>query len=240
MPKFFCEEKDDDCFYLTGEDAGHITRVLRMKPGDTIYAACPDGFDYTGEILSCDSGRVAARILSKAPNESEPSVSVTLYQALPKGDKLDWIVQKTVELGVTRIVPVLTKRCVSRPDARSVEKKIARWQKIAREAAKQSGRGQIPRVEPLLDFPQAVEALSGHELPLLCYEAGGRRLNELVPETARDIGLFIGSEGGFEEEEASRAEAAGIQLATLGKRILRCETAPIAAMAILMNLTKNI
>ena len=240
MPTFFCEQKDETCFYLSGEDAGHAVRVLRMRPGDEIHAVCPDGFDYTGEIVSCDGGRVAARILSRRPNESEPTAAVTLYQALPKGDKMDWIVQKTVELGVERIVPVLSKRCVSRPDPRSMEKKTARWQKIAREAAMQSGRGKIPRVEPAMDFAQAAGALARCEAPLLCYEAGGKRLNGLVPPSAREIGLMVGPEGGFEEAEVRLAEGQGVRIATLGRRILRCETAPVAALAVLMNLTENI
>ncbi|WP_195542861.1 16S rRNA (uracil(1498)-N(3))-methyltransferase [Massiliimalia timonensis] len=240
MPKFFCERKEGENLYIEGEDAKHISRVLRMGPGETITVSCPDGFDYEGVLQSCGENLATAKITRSYPNQSEPSVKIILYQALPKGDKFDLITQKAVELGVTKIVPVLTKRCVSRPDEKAMKKKIARWQKIAKEAAKQSGRGIIPEVGSLVDMKQAINLMTEEELAILFYEGGGRRLNELVPSDAQKIAILIGSEGGFEEEEVNDAKKQGIFVATLGKLILRCETAPLAALAILMNLTENI
>lgn len=239
MPKFFCEEKDEKNLYITGEDAKHISRVLRMQEGDPLFA-CMDGYDYEGTITSLEDGCVTIRIISQNPNESEPSVNATLYQAMPKGEKFDLIVQKAVELGITRIVPVLTKRCVSRPDQKAIDKKLTRWQRIAKEAAKQSGRGIIPRVDPMVSYREALEQLSGHETALLFYEGGGQRINDILQPGYKDIGLMVGSEGGFEDSEIELAVQMGIPRATLGRLILRCETAPLAALAIIMNLTQNI
>jgi len=239
MPKFFCEEKDEKNLYITGEDAKHISRVLRMKEGDPL-CACMDGYDYEGTITSLEDGRVTIRVTGQKPNKSEPSANVTLYQALPKGEKFDLIVQKAVELGVTRIVPVLTKRCVSRPDQKAMDKKRIRWQRIAKEAAKQSGRGIIPQIDPIISYREALEKLSGHETALLFYEGGGQRINHILQPNCQDIGLLIGSEGGFESSEIEQAVQMEIPRATLGRLILRCETAPLAALAIIMNLTQNI
>ena len=239
MPKFFCEEKDEKNLYITGEDAKHISRVLRMQEGDPLFA-CMDGYDYEGTITSLEDGCVTIRIISQNPNESEPSVNATLYQAMPKGEKFDLIVQKAVELGITRIVPVLTKRCVSRPDQKAMDKKLTRWQRIAKEAAKQSGRGIIPRVDPMVSYREALEQLSGHETALLFYEGGGRPLGELVGRDCRRLSIVVGPEGGFEKEEVTRLLRNGAEAATLGKRILRCETAPLAALSVIMHLTGNL
>jgi 16S rRNA (uracil1498-N3)-methyltransferase len=241
MPKFFCSERIDDRFVIRGEDAKHIGRVLRMKSGDSLCIGGNDGYDYQTEIESIQDQEIILSIVGRELNQSEPGVQITLYQALPKGDKFDFIVQKAVELGVHTIVPVLSKRCVSRPDEKAVRKKIDRWQKIAEQAAKQSGRGMIPKVSQMLAFEDAVREMTDqHENALLCYEGGGKRLNELVSSGVQTIGLMIGSEGGFEPEEVEYAQKEGVQIATLGKLILRCETAPITALSILLHITQNI
>lgn len=240
MPKFFCNPVSENEIVLTGEDARHAGRVLRMKPGDPVSVSSSDGMDYQCQVERITGEEVMLRILSSAPNQSEPQVEIVLYQALPKGDKMELIVQKAVELGVSRIVPVLTHRCVSRPDAKSMEKKRQRWQKIADEAAKQCGRGKLVQVDPLQAFGDAVQQAGKLETALLCYEKGGRRLNDIVLPSASQVGIFVGAEGGFEEQEAQYAASQGICAATLGRLILRCETAPLAAISIVMNITENI
>lgn len=211
-----------------------------MRIGEPVSVSHSNGMDYDCEIVEFRPDCAVLEILEEYPNQTEPSVEITLYQALPKGDKMDMIIQKAVELGVTRIVPVLTKRCVSRPDQKSMDKKLIRYQKIAKEAAKQSGRGIIPEVSPMLSFSQALEEMKQMECSILFYEKGGRKMSEFISEHMKQIGILIGSEGGFEAEEAEQAAASGLEIATLGRLILRCETAPLAAIAILMNLTGNI
>lgn len=237
-PRFFAPN-DGERAVVTGEDAKHISAVLRMKEGDLAVVCDNEGVDCLCRIISLNKDLVELRVLEQRKNEAEPSVNVTLFQCLPKGDKMDFIVQKAVELGAVRVVPVLSKRCVSRPDEKSSAKKIQRWQKIAEEAAKQSGRGKIPELGQLTDFATAVREYEKKGLGILFYECGGESLNKLVTTKTAEIGIFVGSEGGFEEEEARLAAKYGIYAATLGKRILRCETAPIAALTLLMSLTGN-
>lgn len=242
MPRFFCtaDQIGEEQILIQGEDAQHISRVLRMKPGEAVTVSDGMGMDYDCKICEFSSDTVTLEIEKASPNESEPTVGITLYQAIPKGDKLELIVQKAVELGAVKIVPVLTKRCVSRPDQKAMKKKIERYRKIVKEAAKQCGRGRIPEVGEMLTFSQAVEALSGMEQGILFYEKGGVPLREMVSPAAKEIGILIGSEGGFEEEEVLQAKEKGVEIATLGRLILRCETAPMAALSVLMNLTGNI
>ena len=239
MPRFFVDERPEGGhIMIEGEDARHIGRSLRMAVGDEIVACC-GGVDYLCRLEKISDTAVLAAVLSEEPSK-EPSVYLTLYQAVPKLDKLELIVQKSVELGASRIVPVLTKRCISRPEKAQFEKKRERLQRISLEAAKQSGRGIIPEVSGIISFDECLRAMKTHGVGLMCYEKGGRRLNEAVAPDARDVGLLIGPEGGFEPEEAERAENAGIARIWLGDRILRCETAPIAAISVIMNLTNNI
>ncbi len=239
MPRFFVDGVQQDRVVITGADAAHIAGPLRMKPGEPLVVCDGAGFDY-GCVIECvDAAQVLLRVLEKKRSASEPSLEAHLYQALAKGDKFELIVQKAVELGVQEITPVLTARCVSRPDAKSMAKKTIRYQKIAAEAAKQSGRAVIPKINPCLSFDQAAAQMAAYELPLLFYEAGGRPLRETVPPALRRTALLVGSEGGFEPEEVEKAAARGVQIATLGPRILRCETAPLAALSVLMALTGN-
>lgn len=240
MPKFFGTVQQGNQIILKGEDARHIRQVLRMHTGEPITVTMPDQYDYQCKISMINNQQVTADIMGKYPNDAEPHTCLTLYQALPKGDKMDFIIQKSIELGVSKIVPVRTARCISRPDEKAAKKKTERWNKIAKGAAEQSGRAIIPAVTEILDFPQAVRQLSAHGASILFYEGGGSQLADFVPENSTDIGIMVGPEGGFEQSEVTHAEHAGISAATLGKRILRCETAPVAAAAILMYLTKNI
>lgn len=237
-PRFFADN-DGEKVFITGDDAKHINTVLRMKTDELAVICDNDGNDFLCKIVSASKDMVELDILDSRKNEAEPNVEITLFQCLPKNDKMDFIVQKATELGVYRVVPVLSKRCVSRPDEKSASKKIQRWEKIAEEAAKQCGGGKIPEIGQLTDFRKAVKEYSEEGLGILFYECGGKSLNELPIHSAKKIGIFIGSEGGFEAEEADFAAANGIIAATLGKRILRCETAPLAALSVLMNLTGN-
>lgn len=240
MPRFFVECGDPDEIVITGEDARHIGRSLRMRTGE-LLTVCAQGVDYACEITRITDSEVFLHPLHAAPCAAEPTVQITLYQAVPKQDKLAEIVQKSVELGVTRIVPVLTSRCVARPAKQDFEKKRDRLRKIALSAAKQSGRGIIPEVAPLHTWQEALDSMQAQELSVMLYEEqGGVRFGEVPLAGAQRIGLFIGSEGGISEEEAAQAVAAGIHRVWLGKRILRCETAPTAAISVLMYLTGNL
>ncbi len=238
MPRFFCDDISDGMINITGPDARHIGRSLRMRLGDEI-TVCSGGVEYLAKILTISDECVSCETLDKKESENEPDVYVTLFQAMPKSDKLDLIVQKATELGVSRICPVLTSRCVSRPDKKSFDKKLERLQRISLEACKQSGRARLVEITPLLSFGECLEEMKGCDVSLICYEKGGRSLCKETFEGCKSIGLLVGCEGGFEQEEADRAEASGAVLTGLGKRILRCETAPIAALSVIMNLTGN-
>lgn len=238
-PRFF-GNTDGYFARITGEDAKHIGAVLRMRAGDLTVLCDNACTDYLCKIVSVQKDVIEVEILEKKRNETTPNVEITLFQCLPKSDKMDFIVQKAVELGASSVVPVLSKRCVSRPDEKSMAKKIQRWEKISEEASKQCGSGKIPLIGQLTDFKKAVSEYSKIGLGILFYEQGGKSLSELPINNTAKIGIFIGSEGGFEAEEAEFAQKNGIEPATLGKRILRCETAPIAALSIILNLTGNI
>ncbi|HIS69259.1 MAG TPA: 16S rRNA (uracil(1498)-N(3))-methyltransferase [Candidatus Gallacutalibacter stercoravium] len=239
MPRFFVPPISGDSYIVTGGDAQHIAKSLRMRPGEQL-TLCDGATDYRCVVSSVSPQAVELQVEGREPCRSEPSLRVTLYQALPKGDRMDYVVQKAVELGVYEIAPILTERCVSRPDRQGAQKKIARWQKIAAEAAKQSGRGLVPQITPLLDFSQALERAGQAQCRLLFYEGGGGTLNELMPAGTQTAAVFIGPEGGFALQEVQQALDSGLSPATLGPRILRTDTAPLAALTALMLLSGNL
>ena len=182
----------------------------------------------------CCGGRTAGcglRVEGKSPSLGEPGAKVTVCQCLPKGDKLETVVQKAVELGAYEIWPLYSSRCVSRPDPKSMEKKTARLQKIAQEAAQQSGRGAVPRVLPAANLKEALEAAAGQGTALFFYEAGQGSLKQALRAAGDRLFLFVGPEGGFAPEEAELARSLGAEVLTLGRRILRTETAPLAALS---------
>lgn len=235
MAWFFSDtEIPSDSYILTGDNEKHA-RVLRLRAGEEVTVVTPSGEQCTCEVTD----GTLLRVVRRKPCENEPDVFVTLYQALPKGDKMDTIVQKCVELGVSRIVPMLTARCVSRPDERSLRKKHERWQKIALQAAMQSRRGRIPEVTDCVSFAQAAEMTRENEQTVFFYELGGAPVRDIVTGKPQTLGMFIGSEGGFEEAEVALARQNGAEAATLGKRILRAETAPLAALSVIMYQTGN-
>ncbi len=240
MPRFFVEQADPEQIVITGEDAHHIGRSLRMRTGEQL-TVCAEGMDYECEITRITDTEVYLQPLTITPCAAEPTIKLTLYQAMPKQDKLAEIVQKAVELGACEIVPVLTSRCVSRPSKGDFEKKRQRLQKIAVSAAKQSGRGIIPEVAPMMTWKEALQSMQAQDISVMLYEEeGGVRFGEVPLAGMTSIGLFIGSEGGISEEEAAQAVQAGLHRVWLGSRILRCETAPTAAISILMYLTGNL
>lgn len=238
MPRFFIDKPADRIITVTGSDARHIGYSLRMKKGDRL-TFCHGGTDYLCVIESITESEVVCRVESSEQSRSEPTVSLTLYQAYPKQDKLEFIIQKTTELGVKRIVPFISARCVSRPDTGSAARKLERMRRIAEEAAKQSGRGIVPEIAEATDLPGAMEDMRKNDVKLFCYENGGKRLSDIAFPQSGSIGLMIGSEGGFERSEADAASEAGAERIWLGERILRCETCPVAVTAVIMNLTGN-
>ena len=239
MPRFFLEELDESDVCITGPDARHIGLALRMRVGEML-TVCAYGRDYQCRIRSITPEEVHLDVVSSELCAAEPSVSLTLYQAVPKADKLEQIIQKSVELGVTRIVPVLTRRCISRPKPAEFQKKLPRLQKIAASAAKQAGRGIIPEVAPMLTFTQACAEMQQADRAILLYEGGGVRFDEADLHDCRSIALIVGSEGGFDPEEAEQLQQNGAVAVWLGHRILRCETAPLAAISIVMHRTGNL
>lgn len=236
MPRFFVpiENFDAELVTVTGDDAWHIARSLRMAVGESITVCDMQGKVHECTLISITDDTVKARIDKSCAAESESPVRVTLYQALPKGDKMDIIVQKAVESGVYAIVPFISERCVSRPDARSLEKKCVRWQRIALEAAKQCGRGIIPKIGAPLTYEKMLDAAAGAELACFCYEGEGTKPIKEILGSAKniaDVSLCIGSEGGFSEKEFLLSKEKGLLPTGLGKRILRCESASAFALA---------
>lgn len=242
MSRFFIENEaavgglrnPGEILLVTGEDALHITKSLRMLPGEQMDLCDGKGTDYRCEIVSIGRDTVEARIRTVAPSESEPDVKVTLYASVTKGERMDFLVQKSVELGVHAIVPVLSKRCIYQADHKSEKNKRIRWNKIALEASKQCGRGMIPEVMPFLDFDQALVEARLSDLCLIAYERELRPFGDLLESCSyTTVSLFTGPEGGYEEEEIRKAEANGATSVSLGKRILRAETAPLYVLPIL-------
>lgn len=235
MPRFFVESLAGDPIVIEGGDARHIALSLRMKQGEELILCDGKGTEAVCAVASLCPESVVLEVKERRASETEPKTRVTLYQALPKADKMEYIVQKAVELGVYRIVPVLTSRCISRPDEKTAAKKRERLCKIAAEAAKQSGRGIIPEVDGVLTFKNAVKEMSTAGLPIFFFEHASLPLRKYMEKyTGGDIAVMVGAEGGFSDEEAAFAEENGLLSASLGPRILRCETAPVAALAAIM------
>ncbi|MBQ7137386.1 MAG: 16S rRNA (uracil(1498)-N(3))-methyltransferase [Clostridia bacterium] len=236
MHRFYADERgvNGDVAYLCEEDARHATRVLRMKPGENCELFA-DGKRFSGEILSLDNGEVEVRITGEMPS-TEAKLRITLYQGLPKADKMELIVQKSVELGACAVVPVAMSRCVVQLDAKDGRKKQERWQKIAREACKQSGRCEMMQVTEPISFKQLLARLTEHEAAIVPWEdARGYSLARFHQEHpgVTDLAIVIGPEGGMSEDEIVRMKEASCQSVTLGPRILRTETAGLCAMSAL-------
>lgn len=240
MPRFFIDYTPavGGEAVIEGGDARHIAGALRMTVGERLTLCDGAGTDYDCAITGVERETVTLRVDAATPTTAEPTLAVTLYMGLPKGDKMELIIQKAVELGVTAIVPVAMSRCIVKLDGKDAAKKQTRWQRIADEAAGQSGRGILPAVEAPISWKQAVARWST-ETTLLCYEGGGAPIGRLVTPTDTAVSLVVGPEGGFDPAEVAEVTAAGGRIATLGPRILRCETAPLAALAVLMERSGN-
>lgn len=235
MVRFFVSAEDlqQEEVSLTGENAQHA-KVLRLKPGETVLLCDGEGHEGVCEVVSTDGWRL--RTLQRRDSQSEAVVKVSVYMALPKADKLEHVIQKATELGAYEIVTFPSARCVSRPDEKSLKKKLERWQKIAASAAEQSGRGRIPKVLVLGSFTEALTRAAQSDKPLMFYEHEEALTLKMALSsgTYGTVSLLTGPEGGLEELEVAQARKAGLQVCTLGKRILRCETAPLCALSAIM------
>lgn len=231
----------DKVITLTGPDVNHIKNVLRMRVGEELIICDGEGDDYHCKIADITSDNIEAEILEQGISEAEMPVKVYLFQGLPKKDKMEMIIQKTVELGVYEIVPVMTKRVIVKLDDDKKEaKKVERWQAISESAAKQSGRGIIPKINGVMSFKKAIEWAKEMDCSIIPYENADSSAEGIA--AARDIitsfkgkekvAVFIGPEGGFEPEEVEYAISQGVVPITLGKRILRTETAGLAVMSV--------
>lgn len=225
---------------MKGRDAEHV-RVLRLRPGEDMIICDGRGTDYKCRLVKADKEQVEAEIVEVVRCPAEPSVKVSVLCGLPKGDKTDYIIQKSVEAGAEEIQFFASARCVAKPE--TPEKKLERWQRIAEEAAKQSGRGIIPRVGWAGDFAGALDAAVKKDLGLFMYETGEREAINAVLEAdpgPKTAAVITGPEGGFEPFEADLARIAGLHICSMGERILRCETAPVVALTAIMYATGNL
>ena len=235
MVRFFVSAEDlkKEDVPLTGENAQHA-KVLRLKPGEMVLLCDGDGHEGVCEVVSTEGWLL--RMINRQASRSEAAVKVSVYMALPKADKLEHVIQKATELGAYEIVTFPSARCVSRPDEKSLKKKLERWQKIAASAAEQSGRGRIPKVIVLNSFSEALARAAQADKALMFYEHEEALTLKMALSTGSfgTVSLLTGPEGGLEEAEVAQAREAGLQVCTLGKRILRCETAPLCALSAVM------
>ncbi|MBP5198946.1 MAG: 16S rRNA (uracil(1498)-N(3))-methyltransferase [Lachnospiraceae bacterium] len=229
---------------ITGSDVNHIKNVLRMKEGEEISVSNgKDGRDYRCGILELDDERILCELRFIKEDGVELPARIHLFQALPKGDKMEFIIQKAVELGAYSIIPVETKRCVVKLDEKRAKNKVQRWQGIAEAAAKQSKRDVIPQVSGIKTFGEAINQASGMDVKIIPYELadGMAKTKEILSGITKgqDVAIFIGPEGGFDESEVEKALSNGIEPITLGKRILRTETAGMTVLSIIMYLLEE-
>ena len=242
MPRFFMAGTNilGGMAIMKGRDAEHV-RVLRLRPGEDMIICDGHGTDYKCRLVKADKEQVEAEVLEVVPCPAEPTVAVTVLCGLPKGDRTDYIIQKCVEAGASEIQFFHSDRCVAKPD--TPEKKLERWQRIAEEAAKQSGRGIIPQVGWAGEYADALNIVNQKELGLFMYETGEREaLNAVLEANAqvRSAAIVTGPEGGFAPFEADLARIVGLHICSMGERILRCETAPVVAVSALMYATGNL
>ena len=234
MTRFFVtpEELTGDTITLTGENASHA-KVLRLKAGEQVLVCDGEGAECLCAVVDSDWN---LEVLERRTSDTEPAVKVSIYMAFPKADKLEHVIQKATELGAYEIVAFPSARCVSKPDEKSLKKKLERWQKIAASAAEQSGRGRIPEVVVLGSFAEALNRGVQTDLPMLFYENERATTLHMALNAGeyKSAALLTGPEGGLEEKEVQKAMDAGWKVCTLGKRILRCETAPLCALSAVM------
>ena len=240
MPKFFTARENikDTTLIIDSEDANHLKRVLRINVGDVITVCDGAGIDYTVKVSEIGKNEIECDIIDRKKSDTEPNINITLYQGLPKAAKMDYIIQKNTELGISKIVPAKLARCVVKLENKAAEnKKCERWQKIAVASAKQSGRGIVPEIGNPMTVDEIIEDVKDYDLVFVPYECEDqsrlKTIVESVPD-AKDIAFIIGPEGGFDISEIEKFKAAGIKTVTLGKRILRTETAAESVVSMLM------
>ena len=239
MARFFMfgTNLDGGRAYIRGRDAEHV-RVLRLRPGEELVICDGKGKDYRCRYITSTRDEVEAEVVEVVPCKGEPDVDVTVYAGLPKGERADFLIQKCVEAGAKRIVFFDCERCVARPDGRSMDKKLERFNRISQSAAEQSGRGMIPQVDYIHDYVEMLDSAMKADVRLFMYETGDDRvpMKEAI-EGAGDFksaSVITGPEGGFSLAEARLARGAGATLCSMGERILRCETAPVVAVTAIM------
>lgn len=237
MTRFFVEpeELQPEFLVLTGENAQHA-KVLRLKNGEEVLVCDGQGRECLCTVSDVSPGQISLVVNKRQESESEAAVKVSVYMAFPKADKLEHVIQKATELGAYEIVAFPSARCVSRPDEKSLKKKLERWQKIAASAAEQSGRGRIPEVIVLNSFAHALERAAKADKAILFYENEHATTLRMALEEGnwKTVSILSGPEGGLEELEVEKARNAGLQICTLGSRILRCETAPLCGLSAIM------
>lgn len=237
MIRFFvpANEFQSDFIVLRGENASHA-KVLRVKNGDKVVVCDGEGNECICTVSDVAPNQVSLVVDAREVSSAEAKVQVTVYMAFSKGDKFEHVVQKATELGATELVAFPSARCVSKPDPKSLAKKLERWQKIAASAAQQSGRGRVPEVIVLNSFSEAIARAKTTDVPILFYEneRATTLRSVLTAEPYRSVALITGPEGGLEQAEVDKALAEGVHVCTLGNRILRCETAPLCALSAVM------
>ena len=244
MPKFFVAQNqiENESIYINGEDVNHIVNVLRLTNDDEIFICNKDNnITYKSKIVKIEKNKVTCKIEEILENNTESNINVTIFQGLPKADKMEYIIQKTTELGVKEIVPVMMKRSIVKLDGKEADKKIERWQKIAEVASKQSGRDAIPSIGKILKVQELANKVSAYDMFIIAYEKENdvtlkQMLKSIkIKENEKlKIGVLIGPEGGIDETEIDLLKEKGAKIITLGKRILRTETAPITILSNIM------
>ncbi len=250
MTRIFTENSNpekDGMIVLTGDNANHISRSLRMRAGEKIIVCDGVNTEYNCTIEGFTSDTVSLRVDSKNMGINEPDYKATLFMALPKSDKMEQIIQKSVETGVSCVVPFISSRCISKPDEKAIGSKLERWRKIARSASEQCGRVRIPEIVRPVDFSAAVGMMcdkNKYDASFICYEC--ERDNSLTSFLSRieknantGIAFMVGAEGGFSPSEVALTDSFGIERISLGRRILRCETAPIYVLSVMSALLEK-
>lgn len=248
MRQFFVEETQVYKPYIDilGTDVNHILHVLRLKKGENIQIVNKQTHEqYIVEIIQYDEQKVTTQIIQKLEENVESNVQIDIYQGIPKSDKMEWIIQKTTELGASSIIPTAMERCVVKLNEKDAKKKIERWQKIAEGAAKQSKRTKIPTIEPIIKIADVVKKIQEYDAFIVAYEEENKQTLKSVLQNIKKaneplkIGILIGPEGGIDKKEIMQLQQTNAKIVTLGKRILRTETAPIVMTANIMYELEN-
>lgn len=232
------EQINGEDAYIEGEDVRHIKDVLRYAVNDNLDICDENGVKYITKINNMAKEKISLKILEVSEETSEPSINITLFQGLPKSDKLEMIIQKCTELGVSEIVPVITDRVIVKIDEKSASKKVERWNKIALEAGKQSGRQKIPKIKNINNLKNLIENISKYDILLLPYECEKeitlKSVLRNLDTNVKNIAIMIGPEGGFSENDLKLLDLPNVKKVTLGPRILRTETAGLATVAMVL------